>query len=235
MAAIVCLLAGYLVGMINPAYLIGKRRGINIKKEGSGNAGGSNALLTMGKGVGVFCMLFDIAKAFAIIRLMEYIYPDSTMVFSASMVGVIFGHMFPCYLRFNGGKGLACLGGAVLAFRPTLFVGMLLFELGVALITNYLCFVPISAALLFPVIYWSFTQNTAGTFLILFASAAILLKHVENLIRIKNGTEVHFSYLWKKEHEMARVMENAGILPSDDLEGREESEETEATEDRSDL
>ena len=216
MSALVSLLAGYVVGLINPAYLIGKRKGVNIKEEGSGNAGGSNALITMGKGIGVFCMLFDIAKAFAIIRLMEYVFPDSEMVFSAAMVGVILGHMFPFYLRFNGGKGLACLGGAILAFQPMVFLGMLTFELAVALITNYLCFVPISAALLFPAIYWVITGNTAGTLLMLVASAAIVMKHIENLVRIKNGTEMHFNYLWKKDAETNRVMTNAGMLTQED-------------------
>ena len=70
-----CILLGYAVGCINPAYLIGKLRGFDIRRSGSGNAGASNALITMGKAAGVFSMLFDIAKAVFVTQLCAALFP----------------------------------------------------------------------------------------------------------------------------------------------------------------
>ena len=68
-------------------------------------------------------------------------------------VSCILGHIFPFYMKFRGGKGLACLGGAILAYNWRLFTVMLVAELLLALLTNYICFVPITASIAFPLIY----------------------------------------------------------------------------------
>ncbi len=206
----VSILAGYLVGCINPSYFIGKLKGFDIRKSGSRNAGGSNALITMGKLIGALCMIFDILKAFAIIGIMVALFPDVPYLYSITGVACILGHMFPFYLGFKGGKGLACLGGMILAFNWKVFVVMLLLELVLAIVIDYLCVVPITASIAYPAVYGLMSGNLVGALIILVATAAMVIKHLENLKRIRQGTELHFSYLWRKdkESEKARILEN---------------------------
>ena len=72
----ICILLGFLVGGINPAYIIGRFKGFDIRKKGSGNAGASNAVIVMGKGIGVFSALFDIAKAVFCVKIAYILFPQ---------------------------------------------------------------------------------------------------------------------------------------------------------------
>ena len=205
MSAISCVLLGYFVGGINPAYLVGKHKGFDIRKRGSGNAGASNAVIVMGKKAGVVSALLDIFKAFFVVSFAEALFGD--LVYSKILAGVscIVGHIFPVFLNFRGGKGLACLGGVILAYHWRLFVAMLIAEFLLVLLVDYICVVPITASLAFSVIYAVQTGDRVGTFLLLACSALIFYKHVENLKRIRNGSEAHFSFLWKRDEEIARL------------------------------
>lgn len=208
MTAITCILVGYLVGCINPAYIIGKLRGFDIRKRGSGNAGASNAVILMGKKVGAISAVLDIFKACLAIIAMSVLFPGYRQAKILTGVACIMGHIFPAPMRFKGGKGLACLGGMILAYDWKVFLIMLLCELVFVLIVDYICFVPITASIVFPFVY-GFRENdwiSAAIFLV--ATAVIIYKHVENLHRIGNGTEAHFSFLWKREKEIARLSEN---------------------------
>ena len=210
MYVIVCLLLGYVVGMLNPSYIIAKVKGFDIRKSGSGNAGGSNALITMGKAVGIICILFDIAKAYGIIKLACCIYPDAPLALPLTAVGTVYGHVFPVYMKFKGGKGLACLGGSVLAFDPIVFLIMLGAEVIVVFATDYICFVPLTASVAFPIVYGIMKGDLAGGLILGLIIPVIFYRHIENLVRIRKGREMHFSYLWNKDAERARVMGSEG-------------------------
>ena len=208
MQYLVCVLIGYFLGCINPSYFIGKIRGVNIKKSGSGNAGASNALLLFGKAIGIFCALFDIMKAFAAIKICEAIYSGTDYIFSVTAVAVILGHIFPFYLKFRGGKGLACLGGTVLAFDWRYFLMLLSVEIIFVLIVNYICFVPMTASVVFPISYGIIRQDLVGALILLIPTVVIFIKHTENIRRIIDGSEVRISYLWNKNKEVERVTKN---------------------------
>ena len=199
------LLIGYLIGGINPAYMIAKHRGFDIRKHGSGNAGASNAVITMGKKVGLISALFDIIKAFFAVELANFLFPTTVLAGSVAGESCILGHIFPVFMRFRGGKGLACLGGVILAFNPLVFVIMLLSELLLVLIVDYICVVPITASIVFPVVYVWMSKDAIGAALFGVIALIMLFKHVENLQRIRNGTEFHFSFLWKKNKEFDRL------------------------------
>ena len=205
MEALISLAAGYCVGCINPSYFIGRIKGVNLKETGSKNAGGSNALITMGVVIGVFCMLFDIGKAFFIIKLMQAVFPEKRLIYSSSAAGVILGHNFPFYLHFNGGKGLACFGGAVLAFNPIVFLIMLGVEVVVLFVSGYLCIVSITSTIAFPFIYGFMTKDVPGALVLAAAMYSIPLKHIENLKRIRTGQELRINYLWHKDTEVERI------------------------------
>lgn len=202
---LLCVLGGYVVGSVNPSYIIARIKGFDIRTKGSKNAGASNAVITMGKWVGIFSALFDIFKAFAVTRLAEYLFPECSLAFALSGSACILGHIFPALLGFRGGKGLACLAGVLLSFDWRLFLVFLGAEAVIVLVTDYICFVPMTASVAFTAVYAVLTKNALGTLAFTVATLAILFRHLDNLKRIKNGDEAHFSLLWKRQEEVKRI------------------------------
>lgn len=218
MPTIGCVLLGYLIGGVNPAYIAGRRRGFDIRKRGSGNAGASNAVIVMGKKAGAFSAVFDIFKAFFVAYFAAQLFGE--MIYAKILAGVscIIGHIFPAFMGFRGGKGLACLGGVILAYDWKLFLVMLLAELLIVFFVDYICIVPITASVAFSVIYALQTSDRVGTFLLLGCAVVILLKHTENIRRIRNGSEAHFSFLWKRDEEIARLTNESNEKEQTDAE-----------------
>ncbi len=205
MKVLFCILIGYLIGTVNPSYWIARHRGVDIRKKGSGNAGASNALIIFGKAIGVLCALLDIGKAVFAIWLAEFLFPTFSLAFVLTGAACILGHIFPFYMGFHGGKGLACLGGMILKFDRRVFLVMLVVEIFVALLTKYICFVPITASVLFVAIYGLARRDLIGAMILLAVSCLILWKHRENLRRIREGREVRISMLWNRAEEEERL------------------------------
>lgn len=209
MQTALCALSGYLIGGINSAYILSRLKGFDIRERGSGNAGASNAMMTMGKKAGAFIALFDIFKAFFAVVIAVKLFPQIRLARLISGVSCIIGHIFPLMMKFHGGKGLACLGGFVLAYDPRLFIILLVCEIILALTFDYVCVVPISGSAIFTLIYAFTTGDLVGTLILAIVAVVILCKHIENLKRIQNGTEAHISFLWKKNQEIERIKNNA--------------------------
>lgn len=208
MRYVICLLVGYLMGMLNPSYILARLYGFDIRTRGSHNAGASNALLLFGKMRGFLCAIFDIFKAYLAASLARWLFPGDSLAFAMAAAACILGHIFPFYMKFRGGKGLACLAGVILAFDLRVFGLMLAFEAVIALVTNYICFVPMTAAVAFPVVYGFITGDVRGVLLLLAVAVVVLWRHGENIRRIRLGRELRLSYMWNKEKEMTRMREN---------------------------
>ena len=205
MNGILCLLFGYLIGGVNPAYLMGRLRGMDVRRGGSGNAGATNATLLMGKGVGFLCAFLDIAKAFLVCRIAMSLFPGVENACVVSGAGCILGHIFPVWMGFAGGKGLACLGGMILAYNWRLLLLMLLGEIILICFINYICLVTITGSAAFAAIYWFRSGDLWGTALLALVAAVIFCKHISNLRRIADGSELKIRYLWDKEGETRRI------------------------------
>ena len=205
MKYLLCILIGYLIGTVNPSYIIAKIRGFDIREKGSGNAGASNALILFGKVLGIGCAVFDIVKATFAIWLCGTLFPELAFTFSVTGISCVVGHVFPFYMKFRGGKGLACLGGMILAFDWRVFLIMLAAEIVVAVATDYICFVPITASLAFPIVYGLLRRDLWGALILCLLIPLILYKHKENLKRIRQKKEMPFSYLWNKEKALAKT------------------------------
>ena len=205
MKYVLCILIGYLIGAINPSYIIAKLRGFDIREKGSKNAGASNALILFGKVLGIGCALFDIAKATFAIWLCGKLFPELTYSFAVTGVACILGHVFPFYMNFKGGKGLACLGGMILAFDWRVFLIMLAAEIVVAIATDYICLVPLTASAVFPIVCGIMRQDARGALIISLILPLMIYKHKENLKRIKQKTEMPFSFLWNKDKALAKT------------------------------
>lgn len=208
MQILLCALLGYFFGNINPAFIIAKFKGFDIRERGSGNAGASNTVITIGKKAGLLVALFDILKAVAASMLAAYFFPQIKFAKILSGSCCILGHIFPVLMKFHGGKGLASLGGTILAFNPLIFALLLCFEIVLGFSVDYVCVVPVTGSIIFTLIYAFITGDPVGTTILSAVDLVILYKHIENFKRIQNGTEAHISFLWKKEQEIARIKKN---------------------------
>lgn len=117
MMRIVCLIIGYCFGLIQTAFILGKMRGIDIREQGSGNSGTTNALRVMGKKAGAICFVMDAVKAIVPMVIVYFIFRNGQYAEMEPLLrlytgaGVVLGHNFPFYMGFKGGKGIMATGG----------------------------------------------------------------------------------------------------------------------------
>lgn len=142
---LVCIVIGYVFGLFQTSYIYGKlTHGVDIRTQGSGNAGTTNAIRVFGKKIGLLTAVCDVLKCILAVLLVQGLFKGSFpgLVFLLRIyaaAGVILGHIFPFYMGFRGGKGIACFGGMVIAFGDwRLVVIGLIFLAGCLLITKYM-------------------------------------------------------------------------------------------------
>lgn len=205
LCALTCVAAGYFIGCINPAFIIGRIKGYDVRSSGSKNAGASNTVIMAGKLAGVLVALLDIFKAALSWRLCQALFPQFALAGILGGVACILGHMFPVFLHFCGGKGLACIGGVVLAYDPATFLIMLAITCVIGFATNYIAIATVSIAAIWPVYYGVTTGFWAGAAVLAVPFVPILLRHMTNFRRIRAGEELRLNFLWKKDSELERI------------------------------
>lgn len=201
--ALACAGVGYSLGEINSAYIMGMRKGYDIRKKGTGNPGATNTMLLEGTLAGAFVTLFDIGKAAASVSLCRKLFPNYKSAGETAGTAAILGHMFPAKLDFRGGKGLACMGGTVIALGD--LPVMLGFATAVLMKTRYLCAVPISASVFYPIYRGLISGNWEGSAILGTVAFPVFAKHIENLRRIKDNRELRVDFLWNKDSELERT------------------------------
>lgn len=199
-------IAGYIIGCFHGSLAAQALSGVNVKKEGVKNSGASNAAIVLGWKYGLLVALIDIFKGFAAVAglrlLLEAGHFSSEMTWALLFVagaGVVFGHNFPFYMNFDGGKGTASVIGVMLALDWKLGLLGLLLLIGVSLATNYLV---IGVLVLYAVYFLIAFVPASGAWPLLTASALFAMavwKHSENIIRIKDGTENKVSSVLRKK------------------------------------
>lgn len=184
---------GYSIGQLSPAALISKLKEKDLREHGTGNLGATNTMLVFGKGYGITVMLFDVLKAYFAIKLAKAMF--SRYVFAGLVAGcfAVVGHIFPAYLNFRGGKGVAAFAGMILAYDIRLLLVLLIIALLIMNVTDTGHYGPISAAVLFPVYLWLRIRS-----LIVFGGVAavgglIIYRHRENMQNAKEGNEIRVS------------------------------------------
>ena len=205
LCALACVAAGYFIGCINPAFIIGRIKGYDVRSSGSKNAGASNTVIMAGKLAGVLVALLDIFKAALSWRLCQALFPQFALAGILGGVACILGHMFPVFLHFCGGKGLACIGGVVLAYDPATFLIMLAITCVIGFATNYIAIATVSIAAIWPAYYGVTTGFWAGAAVLAVPFVPILLRHMTNFRRIRAGEELRLNFLWKKDSELERI------------------------------
>lgn len=211
-----CLALGYLFGLFQTSYIIGRMHGIDIRDYGSGNAGTTNMMRTMGRTAGILTLLGDCLKCvFAVLLVRFWIgagHKDILPLLELyTAAGVILGHNYPFYLGFRGGKGIAATAGLVLTLHPIMTVCGIITFFSVFFLTHYvslgslLVYVGILAEL---VIlgqngFFHMEQPALNEMYLVAVLLAVLAfyKHRENIRRLLSGTE-RKTYLSKKTGEL---------------------------------
>lgn len=190
MEIIYTLLIGYLLGSLSPSALLARIKKVNLKNAGTKNLGASNTMLVIGKAYGALVMLFDIAKAFAASRIALALFPTLPAAGLLAGLSAVIGHVFPFYLKFRGGKGLAAFGGMVLAYNPWFFLALLCFGLVLMIIANCSYVMPMSAATLFPILALIQSRSLPVFLISAAASAIIIVKHWSNIEKGRSGKDL---------------------------------------------
>ena len=192
----------YLIGSIPFGYLIVRARGGgDVRQIGSGGTGATNVSRRAGKAAGVFTLILDALKGALAIVVAKSVFNvhNTDWLVAAVAIAVIVGHIFPVWLRFRGGKGVATGAGVFLALAPLAVVCAGLVFVAVAGLTKYVSLGSMLAAGTIPLFVWWFidpaldvrpllTAAVAGALLIVFA-------HRGNIARLLNGTESRISDL----------------------------------------
>jgi glycerol-3-phosphate acyltransferase PlsY len=196
---------GYLLGSIPFGYLLVRATGGgDIRFKGSGNIGATNVARTSGWSVGIATLLLDAAKGFLAARLTEHFSGGNVRFMMYAGLAAILGHIFPVWLRFEGGKGVATALGVFLAVCwPALAADVLLFLL-VAVFWRYVSLASISAAAALPLLVYvlyapGHAPPTAISLSTLVAAVMVIVKHRDNIERLLAGTEPRFEMSRKKQ------------------------------------
>ena len=212
----IVLLASYLLGSLNTAIIVSKLLyGEGIRTKGSGNAGMTNMLRTYGKTGAILTLLGDLLKTVISVGLaglvfgFQYVGGMSVnfLTYAAGLLAVI-GHIFPCYYRFKGGKGVLVTSTMGLILTPFLFLALFILFVIVVALWKYVSLGSVIVAVLYPVgidFYFKGILHAQPSGPILLCSmvlaALIVWCHRENLKRIGNRTENKFSFGKKKNEE----------------------------------
>ena len=189
MKYIISIIVGYLVGSVNPAAIISKVKNINLRKNGTGHLGATNVLLNCGKGTAALVMAFDLLKAFAVYKMVQFLFPTLRYAGMIAGASAVFGHIFPFYLKFKGGKGLAAFGGLVLAYDPKVFLFLIVTGTVLMFIVNYSFILPFYGATAFPVFVTLIDKSITATVIAIAVSVIIFIKHFGNFLKAKDGTD----------------------------------------------
>ncbi len=240
LARVLCLLIGYGLGSISTSYLYGKARGIDVREHGSGNAGTTNTLRVLGRKAGAIVLAGDMLKTFFAILLtwliFHWFFPDMDYLLRIyTGAGVILGHDYPFYMKFKGGKGIACSGAMILSFYWGIIPASVVIFFGIFFLTHYVSLASIFLYLGFLAQLLIFGQGgllgmSQPMLIEMYIIAALLtalalFQHRENIKRLIKGEERKtILKKTKKDGEMGEISKD--IAEADEDTSKEELPET---------
>ena len=208
-ARVIALGIGYLFGLFQTGYLYGKSQGIDIRSEGSGNAGTTNSLRVLGIKAGLITFAGDLCKAILAVLLVKVLfrnaYPDAVKILELyAGFGAVLGHNFPFYLKFKGGKGIAVTAGMILSTDIRIAAVCLIVFIVIVAVTRYVSLGSLVISVLFLVGLvvdgqmgmfgmaqkYLFEMYGIGALFVLSA----FIRHRANIGRLRNGTESKISF-----------------------------------------
>lgn len=186
----------YLTGSIPFGLVLGRLAGIDVRKDGSGNIGATNVSRLVGRKLGALTLLLDAAKGLLPMVVVNGLGFDLTIVMLCGAASFV-GHLFPVYLKFKGGKGVATALGVFLYLSPVSLLACAVSFFAAVALSGYVSVGSLLASGLMPVVIL-FQQGVGGYFyLALFVGLLIWFKHWSNIVRLFKGEEKS----WKKKED----------------------------------
>ncbi len=192
------LLFAYLVGSIPFGLLFGKMAGVDVRRAGSGNIGATNVSRLVGKKLGLLTLLLDMGKALLPMLLVGWWLrngPQKELWVALSGAAAFLGHLYPLYLNFKGGKGVATALGIFIYIAPVAALIDLAIFIGVVYNWGFVSLGSLTAALLMPGLVWLIDGSINNSGLALFIGVLIWIKHHDNIKRLLR----HEEKSWRKD------------------------------------
>jgi glycerol-3-phosphate acyltransferase PlsY len=184
-------LAGsYLLGSIPFSFLIARAWGVDVRRTGSGNVGATNVLRTTGPLPGLLALLMDVAKGLGAVLAARAV--DGPTLPAMSAAAVVVGHMFPVWLAFKGGKGVATGAGAFVPLAPTAALGAVGVFVVVLAATRYVSVGSMSGAAALAILVFALDGPGPVAWAAAAVAVLIVVRHGPNLRRLRQGTESRF-------------------------------------------
>jgi glycerol-3-phosphate acyltransferase PlsY len=188
----ILIILAYLAGSVPSGYVLGRFAGVDVRKAGSGNVGATNVARVAGKTQGVLTLVADAAKGF--VPVFAALQLDMSLT-ATTLVGIaaFLGHLYPVFLLFRGGKGVATALGVFLALAPFTTLLLLGVFLMVAACSRFVSLSSMSAAVAAPIALWIAAYPPLVVQTGAFLAAMIILRHRSNIKRLLAGTEPRFN------------------------------------------
>lgn len=192
MTVFLIILFAYLLGSVPTGFLLGSLAGVDVRKAGSGNVGATNVARVAGKTHGILTLLGDTAKGFVPVFLAFQLGLGAVVAGTAALAAFL-GHVYPVFLRFQGGKGVATALGALLVLAPVAALGLMVIFSLVAAATRTVSLASIVAAGAAPVAIWLFGYPPASAVAGLVMALMVIWRHRDNIERLRAGVEPKFT------------------------------------------
>jgi acyl phosphate:glycerol-3-phosphate acyltransferase len=191
MLALVQVIAvAYLIGSLPFSFLVARAFGVeDVRRVGSGNVGATNVLRSAGKAAGALALLLDIGKGAAASALAGRLAPGHAALPAVAAVAAVVGHMFPVWLRFEGGKGVATGLGAFAPLAPKAALGAIVAFGLTALVTRFVSLGSVAGGLALAGVAFAVRGPDPVAVAAAFTAALVVFRHRSNLRRILGGTE----------------------------------------------
>jgi glycerol-3-phosphate acyltransferase PlsY len=181
-------LLGYLAGSVPFAFLLARRAGIDVRVAGSGNVGAANVLRTAGTGRAVLVMTLDIAKGVLAVAVAHLANAGSAIAAAAGAAAIL-GHVYPVWLRFHGGKGVAVAAGVFAVLAPLATAVVCAVFLIIVRVTGYISLGSLAATVALPPAAWLMGAPAAVVLTAAGTAGLIVFRHRSNIRRLLAGTE----------------------------------------------
>lgn len=208
---LITVVASYLIGSVPTAYLLGKLKGVDLRREGSGNVGATNAFRVLGPRAGALSLFLDIGKGWLAVTILVGISVDLANlsgIGEALPLGVepadwlrviagisaIAGHNWTIFLKFKGGKGVATSAGVFLGLTPGALGLSLLLWLGIVALSGYVSLGSMLAALGLPLFIWLLEERIEFVLFGLLIAILVIVRHRPNIKRLFRGEENKISF-----------------------------------------